>query len=242
MRINLLGVNIDTVGRWEAMRILTRRLATGRQTTVYTPNPIIIRRAQKNETFRALLNRGDLMIADGIGILLGARLAGLPPPPRVAGIDLGEDVMAYAERAMLKVFLFGGKPDVAQRAAKQLKLRFPALEICGTHHGYIAPKENSALIKQIRESRADVVMVCLGSPRQEQWIDENRRALRGVSILMGLGGSLDVWSGDLARAPRIFSKIGLEWLWRMLRQPHRLKGIFPILAFLAASLLSRWKK
>ena len=241
MRIKLLGVNIDTVGRWEAMRILSRRLATGRQTAVYTPNPIMVRGAQKNELFRALLNRGDLMVADGIGILLGARLAGLPTPPRVAGIDLGEDVLAYAERGGLKVFLFGGKPGVAERAAEQLKLRFPTLEICGTHHGYISPKENGALLKQIRESRADVVMVCLGSPRQEQWIDENRRALRGVSILMGLGGSLDVWSGDLARAPRFFSKIGLEWLWRMLRQPRRLKGIPAILAFLFFALLSRWR-
>ena len=126
MRIKLLGVNIDTVGRWEAMRILSRRLATGRQTAVYTPNPIMVRGAQKNELFRALLNRGDLMVADGIGILLGARLAGLPTPPRVAGIDLGEDVLAYAERGGLKVFLFGGKPGVADRAAEQLKLRFPA--------------------------------------------------------------------------------------------------------------------
>ena len=242
MRINLLGVRIDAVGRWEAMRILTRRLATGRQTAVYTPNPIIVRRAQKSEPFRALLNRGDLMIADGIGIPIGARLAGLPPPPRVAGIDLGEDVLAYAARAGLKVFLLGGKPGVAARAADKLKERFPTLEICGTHHGYLAPKENGNLIRQIRESRADVVMVCLGSPRQEQWIDENRRALRDVGILMGLGGALDVWSGDLARAPRLFSKIGLEWLWRMLRQPRRLTGIFPIIAFLAAALFSRWER
>ena len=242
MRITLLGVNIDDVGRWEAMQILSRRAAAGKQTAVCTPNPIMVCRAQKNEAFRALLNRGDLAVADGIGILLGARLAGLPPPHRVAGIDLGEDVLAYAERTGMKVFLFGGRPGIAEQAAIKLRSRFPALTICGTHHGYLTQKENGALVRQIRDSRADVVIVCLGSPRQEEWIDKNRRSLRGVSILMGLGGALDVWSGNLARAPRFFSKIGLEWLWRMIRQPRRLKGIPAILAFLTASFFSRWKK
>ena len=109
MKITLLGTRIDAVGRWEAMRILTRRMAAGRQTAVYTPNPTMVWHARRDKRFRAILNRGELAVADGIGIVLGARLAGLPPPPRVAGIELGENVLAYAARAGLRVFLLGGQ-------------------------------------------------------------------------------------------------------------------------------------
>lgn len=236
MKITLLGVRIDAVGRWEAMRILTRRMAAGRQTVVYTPNPAMVWRARRDKAFRAILNRGDLSVADGIGIVLGARLAGLPPPPRVAGIELGGDVLNYAARAGLRVFLLGGKPRVAQEAARRLVRRFPTLSVCGMHHGYFREGERDAILHKIRAARADVLLVCLGSPRQEQWIDRNRAALPSVKLFMGLGGSLDVWAGAVKRAPRPLRKIGLEWAWRMTLEPRRLKNLAPISAFLVSSL------
>lgn len=242
MKITLLGVNIDAVGRWEAMRILSRRLAAGRQSAVYTPNPIMVWQARKDGAFRAALNRGDLAVADGVGITLGARLAGLSPPPRIAGIELGEDVLNYAARAGLRVFFLGGKEGVARRAAEQLRKRLPALMVCGVHHGYFSKRETDAIIEKIKRARADVVIVCLGSPRQEFWIDQNRRALGGVRLFMGLGGALDVWAGDLRRAPRAVSKMGLEWAWRMARQPRRLRGLAPISSFFCATLRERGKK
>lgn len=242
MRINLLGVGVDTVGRWEALRIITRRIEGGEQTAVFTPNPIMVRRAMKDKAFAKILARGDLNIADGVGLVLGARIMGLPPLRRVAGIELGEDILAYAARAGLRVFLLGGKPGIARRAACSLHRRFPSLVICGTHHGYFSENETAAVCRRIRDARADVVFVCLGAPRQEIWIDRNRISLSKVKLFMGLGGSLDVWSGNTVRAPRAVSKIGMEWAWRMAREPRRLKGVFPIASFLCATLRERGKK
>ena len=240
--MNVLGVNIDPVGQWEAMRIITRRLANGEQTAVFTPNPIMVHRATREKAFLDTLNRGDLNVADGIGLVLGARIMRLPPLPRVAGIELGERVLCYAAEANLRVFLLGGKPQVAETAAKKLCQRFPGLTVCGTHHGYFPQVDNDKVCQLIKDSRADVVLVCLGSPRQEIWIDENRKNLDDIKLFMGLGGSLDVWSGNTARAPHFASRMGGEWLWRMAREPKRLSGLGPIAAFLHASVRERIKK
>lgn len=239
MRVNLLGVDIDPVGRWEAMRAITRRLASGEQTAVFTPNPIMIHHASRDSAFCHVLNRGDLTVADGIGLVYGARIMKLPPLPRVAGIELGEDVLAYAEKAGLRVFLLGGKEGVARLAATRLCERFPALTVCGTQHGYFEDAEAEEIRQAIDTSHADIVLVCLGSPRQEHWIDQNRAALPSVKLFMGLGGALDVWSGRLQRAPLPLRKMGMEWAWRMTREPRRLRGLLPISAFFGAALRQR---
>lgn len=242
MKVNLLGVSIDAVERWEAMRIITRRIAGDEQTAVFTPNPIMVQRAMKDKRFYEALNRCDLTVADGIGLVYAARIMKLPPLPRVAGIALGEDVLAYAEGAGLRVFLLGGKAGVAERATERLRERFPTIAICGTHHGYFEDEESRALCERIKEARADIVFVCLGSPRQELWIDQNRENLATVKLFMGLGGSLDVWSGNLRRAPRAVSKAGMEWAWRMAHEPRRLQGLVPISSFFCATLRERGKK
>lgn len=239
MRVNLLGVDIDPVGRWEAMRTITRRLANGEQTAVFTPNPIMIHRASHDSAFCHVLNRGDLTVADGIGLAFGARIMKLPPLPRIAGIELGEDVLAYSEKASLRVFLLGGKEGVAELAAKRLCERFPALTVCGTRHGYFGDAEAEEVRQTVDASHADIVLVCLGSPRQELWIDQNRAVLPSVKLFMGLGGALDVWSGSLRRAPFPLRKMGLEWAWRMAREPRRLRGLVPISAFFGAALHHR---
>lgn len=235
MRTNLLGVSIDRVGRWEALRAIERRIAEQKQTAVFTPNPMIISRALRDRNYFDILNRGDLNLADGVGISVGARLAKIPPFPRVSGIDLAEDLLAYADRASLRVFLLGGRPQIAERAAELLRRRFLHLHICGARHGFFEERETASICRQIRDSHADILFVCTGSPRQEAWIDANRSALPEVKILMGLGGSLDVWAGAVTRAPHLLSTVGLEWLWRMILEPRRLFGIPDILLFLLAA-------
>ena len=235
MRTKLLGVSIDRVGRWEALCAIERRIVHQKQTVVFTPNPIIISRALRDRNFSDILNRGDLNLADGVGISVAARLAKIPPFPRVAGIDLAKDLLAYADRAGLRVFLLGGKPQIAERAAITLRRRFPHLRVCGVHHGYFEERETASICRQIRDSRADILFVCTGSPRQEAWIDANRSVLPTVKILIGLGGALVVWAGAVTRAPHLISMVGLEWLWRMLLEPRRLAGIPDILLFLLAA-------
>ena len=240
MRVNILGIEIDSLGRWEAMRKITRRMAADQQTAVFTPNPIMIGRALRDRSFTEILNQGDLNLADGIGILLAARLLGLPSPPRTAGIDFGEALLAYAASAGLRVFLLGGRPGVAEKAAHILRLRFPQLNVCGTHHGYFQNEQTEALRAHIRAAAPHMVLVCLGSPKQERWIAENRHHLSQVKIFMGLGGSLDVWSGTVIRAPQLLSNLGLEWLWRMILEPRRLSDLPLILSFLLAAAKEGW--
>ena len=127
----------------------------------------------------------------------------------------------------MKVFLLGGKEGVARRAAKKLSLKYSGLRICGTHSGYFQKygEENAAVLRRINEANADILFVCFGFPMQERWIDENLPALPHLRLAAGLGGSLDIWSGNTKRAPKMLQTRGLEWAWRMMREPKRLKNL-----------------
>ena len=150
-----------------------------------------------------------------------------------------KEILKIAEENRLKVFLLGGKPQIAQRAAEKLKNALPQLIICGTHHGYLDTDEE--IIKDIAEKSPDLLAVCLGSPRQEIWAHENKKKLSGVGVIMCLGGALDVWSGNIRRAPEIFIKMRFEWLWRMIREPKRFAALPKMLKFRYLTRKSRQK-
>ncbi len=240
MRTDILGVGIDGMTKEEALALAAERIRAERFTRVYTPNPLMIRQALKDPQFRQIINRGHINLADGIGVILAARILALPLHHRAAGIEFGQLLLSYAARTGRRVFLLGGRPGVAKRAAARLTKQLPGLIICGIHHGYFSDSQATAVIRKIEATHADIVLVCLGSPKQERWIDAHRP--RGVLLMAALGGSLDVWSGHTERAPRILSHMGLEWLWRMMSEPRRLSGIVPICQFLAAAVAERMKQ
>ena len=235
------GVRFDRRKKEEIMQELEERLSKDKTTRVFTPNPLIVQRAKRDPRLANALARADVSLADGVGILLGARLSGAPLPHRIAGIDLAEEVVTLAERKGLRLFLLGGKPGVADDAARVLWKRYPDLNICGACHGYFEEEDSQYLASYIAEKRPDILFVCLGSPRQEIFVAEHLEKT-GARLGIGLGGTFDVWSGRVRRAPRFFRKAGLEWLWRMMREPRRLAGIPHLIAFLLASLLQRRKK
>lgn len=206
---------------------------------VVTPNALIAEECQRKRGLLALVKSADLRVADGAGILLASRLLGSPLPERIAGIDLAESLLREAEKAGLRVFLLGGKRGVAEKARARLLDRYPELNICGTHHGYFQKNgiENNTVIDKIRRAAPDLLFVCFGFPTQEKWIASNLHRLKGVGVCIGLGGSLDVWSGNATRAPRIIISAHLEWLWRMIIDPKRLSAL-PKLASFALSVLS----
>lgn len=225
MSVRLCGVRIDRVTCEEALK---RALApSDAPCFVVTPNAIMLDACRRDPSLTSLLNRSTLSLADGAGVLLAARRQKTPLPCRVAGIEFGEALLARAAEDGLRVFLLGGGMGVAETAAKRLCERMPGLGVCGTYWGYFAPggDEERRLLSIIRSTRPDILFVCLGFPLQERWILEHLDLLRDVRVIAGLGGSLDVWSGQLRRAPRIVSRCGMEWAWRMLRQPKRLKGL-----------------
>lgn len=196
---------------------------TKRGSFAVTLNVELLARAATSPDFAAILRTADAMVCDGIG---GRLLLSVGHPraaiPRIPGIDLGYAVLARATGEGRSVFLLGGKEGIAEKAALCLKEKLPALQIAGTYHGYFGKSDLPALRGLIIASGAEIVIVCLGSPRQEEWIAQNRRYLPNVCLYLPLGGSLDVWAGEILRAPLPLRKAGLEWAWRVARQPRRL--------------------
>ena len=209
----------------KALSTICEKIDKGEKTAVFTPNSEMIYRSAKSKDLFNLLDSADILLPDGIGSYLGMKLLGNPSFERTTGIDLAERIMETAKSNGYKVFLLGAKDTVAFKAAKKLKSKYKGLNICGYHHGYFdkSGQENKEVIKRINSSCADILFVCLGFPEQEKWIANNLSSLSTVKLAIGLGGSLDVWSGDIKRAPRFVSKSGLEWLWRLCLDLKRLK-------------------
>lgn len=230
--IKLYGVKIDNVTKEEAVWRALR--ATGESCVVFTPNALMLERCRRDVELAHLLNHASLSLPDGAGVLWAAEKMGTPLSERVAGIDFGAEILSRAERAGLRVFLLGGGEGVAERAAENLQKKHPRLCICGTTWGYFdkTGEENTRTISYIRACRPHILFVCMGFPVQERWVTENLHHLTDIRIIACLGGSLDVWSGDIRRAPSWMSHAWIEWLWRMLRQPKRLVAIPEILSFL----------
>lgn len=175
--------------------------------------------AYKSENIRKMLLAADMRLADGIGVVYASRFLGSPLPGRVAGIDFCEALLERMAQKGLGVFLYGGRPGVGEAAAENLKNRYKGINILGTLPGY--NMDNFAVIDEINRLKPDLVMVCLGFPAQENWIISNRERL-DTKLLVGAGGAIDVFAGTLRRAPKIFISLGLEWLYRILRQPGRI--------------------
>ena len=218
MRIDLLGVGFDPLTLSGAVEAADRLVRAGRGGYIVTANPEILLRTRKDEGYRRAVNAGDLVLADGVGDLLAGRILGTPLPERVTGSDLTPLLLERLAARGGSVFLYGGKPGVARRAAEQLSAAYPGLRIAGAENGYIS--DESALLARLRGEKPDLLLVGLGAPRQELWMAEHREDLGAVMI--GVGGLMDVLAGDLPRAPEAWRRAGLEWLFRLLRQPGRI--------------------
>lgn len=231
-KINVRGVNVANVTMDEAVRFIDENVQNGVQTAVFTPNAEIVQLAIDDASFCDLINSAELVVPDGVGVVKAARILGTPLKGKVAGIELGERVLRLSAEKGLGVFFFGSKDasrtesgvSVADQCKKIFEEKYPDIKIVGTRDGYCAKEgeENEETLRIINGSGADVLFVCLGAPLQEKWIAANRDRLPGVKVLLGLGGSLDVYSGNLKRAPKIFIKLGLEWLYRLLCEPKRI--------------------
>lgn len=175
------------------------------------------------------VRHADLVFADGIGVIYGAKLLGTPLKGRVPGIELAQNLMQRMAENGKTLFLLGAKPGVAEEAARRLTAAYPGLKIAGTHDGYF--KEDEPVTAEIRESGADVVFVCLGAPKQELWMRKNGEAT-GAHLLLGLGGCLDVFSGTVQRAPKVFQRLGMEWFYRLVKNPSRAGRMMKLPLFL----------
>jgi len=236
MRIDVLGVGFDNLTMHEAVEAGLRMMEEPCAHYVVTPNPEIVEICRENKEAEQVINGADLVLADGIGIIYGAKILKTPLKGRVPGIEFAQELMARMAKTDKKLFLLGAKPGVAELAAEKLMQRYDGLTVVGTHDGYF--KEDGPVVEQIRQSGADVVFVCLGAPKQEFWMKNNGEAT-GAKLLIGLGGCLDVFSGNVKRAPAVFCKLGLEWFYRLLTNPSRIGRMMKLPLFLVHVLGER---
>lgn len=229
-KIKIRGLYFDNVTMREALVFAERSLAEERAVCIFTPNAEIAQLALENEDVMHLMNGADLLLPDGAGILLASEILKTPLTEKVAGIDFGMGVLSLASEKGYPIFLLGGKTTVAETAAEKLKTKFPALQIVGTHDGYFEKtgEENDRVIRQINDSGAEILFVCFGAPTQETWITENKHRLPGVRLLAGLGGSLDVYAEAVKRAPSFFIRARLEWFYRLLQEPKRIRRMMKL--------------
>ena len=238
MRTDILGVGFDNLSLDEAAAQGAALLEEGGFHYAVTPNPEIVDRARREEAFRQVLNGADLVLPDGIGVVYAARLLGRPLRGRCPGIDFAAKLMEHMAADGGRLYLLGAKPGVAEAAARNLKEKYPGLYICGTHDGYF--QEDEPVVEAIRAAEADAVFVCLGAPKQEYWMVKNGPAT-GAALMVGLGGSLDVFAGTVQRAPETWQKLGLEWLYRLLREPQRIGRMARLPLFLVEAAGARLK-
>lgn len=212
---------------------------------VVTLNASMLGRAVRDEGFRQIVNNAALVTADGMGTLLLGSILGVRFPERVAGVDLVDRLCEMCAGNGFRVFLYGSAPGVADEAAKRLRERHPGLHIAGSRHGYLETDEALQLVEQIKKNAVDVLLVALGSPKQEEWLARNLSGT-GAHVGIGVGGSLDVYSGRLSLAPRWIRGIGMEWLYRIVKEPRRWRAVVPVpgifMAALKERISRRWKR
>lgn len=237
LRIDVLGVEFDNLTLAEAVD-RAQALAGGEGFHyVVTPNPEIVMTAQKDPAFQKVLSVADLVLPDGIGVIKAAAILGRPLKERVPGIDVAAALMGRMAGSGTRLFLLGAKPGVAEAAAEKLRAAYPGLQICGTHDGYF--QDDAPVVEAIRAARAEVVFVCLGAPKQEFWMARNGPET-GAKLMLGLGGVLDVFAGAVERAPERWQRMGLEWLYRLIREPSRIGRMARLPLFLVQAYRAKW--
>ncbi len=229
MKEKFLGVNVSSHSYEQLKEKVMSDIEQKRQSYIVAINPEKILKAQQDAQLRRLLNQATYQIPDGVGVLLASKIKGGNISQRVTGIDM---FLTLCEQAALhdkSVFLYGAKPGVADKAKEGLLRRYPNLKIAGVLDGYV--KDQDFIKQEINAAKPDILFVALGSPRQEHWIVENMEHLN-VRIFQGVGGSFDVLSGKVKRAPAIFQKLGIEWLYRLILEPWRIKRQIKLPMFL----------
>lgn len=237
-RFAVLGVGVDDVTERDVLRFAKLNLSTRNPVQIVTVNVEYVMLARKFGYFARVLAGADLAVADGAGVLWAIRRQGARVRRRVGGSDLIWSMSCQAAKDGHSVFLLGGRTDIANMAAKRLQARFPTLRVAGAYSGSPSRAEEASISRTVRESAADILFVAYGAPAQDMWIARNLRAT-GVFVALGVGGSFDYVAGQAQRAPTWMQDHGLEWLWRLLREPWRWRRMLSIPQFIVLIVRER---
>lgn len=236
--IKILGVKIHQVTNESAYNKFLSLMEEPRLSMIVTPNTEIVMMAQQDAELKEILQEAELVIPDGIGLVYASKIHQLGLTERVTGIDTMERMLKYCHNTKKSIYLFGGKPGVADKAAERINECYPNVQIKGIRDGYFKKEEEDKIINHINEVKPDILFVALGAPKQEKWVYANKKTLN-VKVAMGVGGAFDVWAGVSKRAPKIFQDMHLEWFYRLLKEPSRVGRMMSLPKFMIKVLLSR---
>ena len=233
------GLPLNTLRRRDVCPLLFEHGKRGQH--VVTLNPLIFLKTRRDKTLREAVRRAALVIPDGAGLVWAARRCGIPLSERIAGIDLVYDLLAYADRQGLSMYLLGGHNDTINRTAANIRKLYSGIRLVGFHPGYYPPERAGDIITAMRKAAPDILLVGLGGGTQEVWIDRVLRTIQPIAAV-GVGGSFDILSGKRKRAPLWFRQRNLEWFYRMFTAPWRAWQIFPLFYFVILVFLTGKKK
>ncbi|OOB79412.1 MAG: N-acetylmannosaminyltransferase [Epulopiscium sp. Nuni2H_MBin003] len=236
---DVLGIKIDIVTMDRAVRVAKRFIdKSKRPRIICTPNPEIIMLAQQNRMLKNILNKADMVVPDGIGVVIASRILNQKPlPERVAGYDLVQNLMKLEGN---KFYFLGAEKNIVKMAANKMQKKYP-IKVVGYRDGYFKAEQTKDIVNEINSSGANILLVALGAPKQEIWISENIDNLPNIKIVVGVGGSFDVMAGKVKRAPKMFRSLGLEWFYRLITQPTRAKRMLVLPKFLIKVIVKKVK-
>jgi len=233
MKTDIMGLAFDNVTMAEALDKARQLLKKNETCYCVTPNAEIAYEAIHSKELAALLNDAALVLPDGAGVVLASKILGTPLKEKVAGVEFADRLMDVMVEEGYRLYLLGSKPGVAELAAEKMTARHPGLIICGMADGYF--RDEKAVVEAINAAGADILFVCLGAPKQENFMQKHRQALR-VRMMLGLGGTLDSFAGTVKRAPRWMIRMNLEWFYRLLKEPKRLGRMMRLPKYVLAVL------
>ena len=239
-KLSIMGVRINNITMNEVMDIIKTKISNNKQYIIYTPNTEFVMMCQKDDEFMELMNNSDINIPDGIGLIYASKIKKHPLKEKVAGFDLSVNLLKLANENSLKLFVVGGKPGVAEKAMENVHEKYPNIDIVGIQHGYFkgthlgknGHEEELKVLENINKAEPHILFVGFGAKKQEQWIEYNKDKII-AKIIIGNGGTLDGLAGNVKRAPEIFIKLGLEWFYRLMKEPKRITRqiLLPIFMF-----------
>lgn len=245
-KVRIFGVEIQNTRLEDVVLKLEEYLKGESLRTIYTPNTEIVMAAKEDHELRDLINKGDIVIPDGIGLIYGSRIKKKPLKERVTGFDTSMKLLDIANKNSYSIYLLGGKDGIAKGAAERINRDYPNIKVSGFHHGFFKGShlglqdqpEEERIIEEINNTNPDIIFVGFGFPKQELWIDSNKDRIRG-RVIIGNGGVMDILAGNAKRAPEIFIKLGLEWFYRLMQNPSRIKRQMALPMFLINVILDK---
>lgn len=236
LKTNIMGVMFDNYTIQETVQ---KAIAFDNVPfVIVTPNPEIVQVAKNDKEFKVVLNSANIVTPDGIGIVYASKILGGNIKQRAAGFDICCGILDILAEKKGTVYLFGGKPGVAELASEKIEQKYKGVSVVGTSDGYFDEQKEKAIVEDIKVKKPDLLLVCLGAKKQELWIHKYKDVL-GAKILIGAGGSIDVFAGTVKRAPDLFIKFGLEWLYRLIKQPKRFIRMLQLPLFLIEIVVKR---